>query len=122
MTTTTGTLRSDESLHLEVGKQAAGGTRIDRGSRDVVQSVHCARGKIAERMLLPHWTSHAVVEDVETVGRTHTGRNCSEICRAPNEAGFDNAPEKQELLRRRHVTSIRVQPHPDPEMSRIAHS
>jgi hypothetical protein len=31
MTTTTGTLRLDESLRLEVGKQAAGGARIDRG-------------------------------------------------------------------------------------------
>jgi hypothetical protein len=96
--------------------------RIDRGSRDVVQFVHCGQGKIAERMPLPHSTSHAVVEDVETVGRTHTGRTCSETCLAPNEVGFDNAPEKQELLRRRQVTTMRVQGHPDPEMSRIAHS
>jgi hypothetical protein len=105
MTITTGTLRFDESLRLEVGKQAAGGAWIDLGSRDVVQSVHCGRGKIAERMLLLHWASHAVVEDVEIVGRTHTGRTYSETCRAPNEVGFGNAPEKQELLGRRQITN-----------------
>jgi hypothetical protein len=73
-------------------------------------------------MLLPIWTSREVVEDVETAGRTHTGYICSRTCRAPNEVGFDNAPEKQELLRRRQITNIRIQPHADPEMSRIAHS
>src|SRR5580765_6616204 len=47
------------------------GAGIDCGGRDGIQSLHEGWGKIAEKMLLPHGASRAVVEDVETVGRLH---------------------------------------------------